>query len=150
VGAALDDGRRVVFKAYQKQWGRSFLVAVGRVQRHLAQRGFACPAPLTEAAEAVPALATAESYLPDPGMTNIAGAKVRAVSAQGLADQIDQCRRLSEPDLQRHPLARVGGGLYPKPPSGCSTSRSERRRPLGLTSWHRRLFRYGTATSSLC
>jgi hypothetical protein len=105
----------VVVKAYQRQWGRSFLEAVGRVQGHLAEAGFPCPHPLVSPGDAGPALATVEDFVPDPGMAALSGDLAMAVSAQGLAAQIEHCRALSEPDLQRHPLGRAGDGLYPQP-----------------------------------
>jgi hypothetical protein len=120
LGVELVDGRRVVVKAYQSQWGRPFLTAVARVQRHLAGAGFPCPRPLAGPSHAGPtdpgpALAAVEAYVPDPGMRVLSGDKAMGISARGLAEQIEQCRTLAEPDLQRHPLQRTADGLYPRP-----------------------------------
>src|SRR3954452_19204835 len=42
-GCVLDDGRRVVLKAYQPRWTPRFLTAARRVQHHLYAAGFPCP-----------------------------------------------------------------------------------------------------------
>jgi Phosphotransferase enzyme family len=115
-GIALDDGRRVVIKAYQRQWGRPFLSAVRRVQEHLAQAGFPCPRPIFGPEPAGPALATVEELVPDRGMRTLATDAEMSSSAQGLARQINLCSGVSEPYLRdQHPLRAPTGRLYPQP-----------------------------------
>lgn len=115
-GVALDDGRRVVIKAYQRQWGLAFLSAVRRVQSHLAEAGFPCPRPILGPEPAGAALATVEELVPDPGMRTLATEAEMAVSAQGLARQVRLCRGLFEPALRdHHPLRAAAGELYPQP-----------------------------------
>ncbi len=115
-GLELEDGRRIVVKAYQARWGSRFLSAVGRVQERLNEARFPCPCPIIGPGLAGPALATAEELLPDPGMRTF-GASEMAPSARGLARQVSLCRGISEPDLGYHPLGTSTGGLYPKPHS---------------------------------
>jgi hypothetical protein len=115
-GVELEDGRRLVLKAYQRQWGLPFLSAVRRVQEHLVGAGFPCPRPILGPAPAGPALATVEAFVPDPGVRTLASEVEMGVSARGLADQIGLCRGLSEPTLRdHHPLRPASGRLYPQP-----------------------------------
>ncbi len=116
-GVELGDGRKVVVKAYQRRWARDFLAAVGRVQRHLAGRGFPCPEALVEGQPIGPALANVEVFLPDPGGRILASSTDMAASAAGLAWQIGLCRGLSEPALDNHPLNAGSGELYAEPHS---------------------------------
>lgn len=114
-GVALHDGRRVVIKAYQSQWGRPFLSAVRRVQEQLAEARFPCPRPVFGPESAGPALATVEELVPDPGMRTFTRSEM-ALSAQGLAAQVARCRDLSEPALRdHHPLSSPQEELYPQP-----------------------------------
>jgi hypothetical protein len=48
-------------KGYQPRWTKTFLSAVSRVQRHLAQNGFTCPAPLAGPAPLGLGMATVET-----------------------------------------------------------------------------------------
>jgi Phosphotransferase enzyme family len=115
-GVVLDDGRRVVIKVYQRQWGMAFLSAVRRVQDHLAEAGFPCPCPVIGPQPAGFALATVEGLVPDPGMRTLASDIEMAVSAQGLAHQVELCRGLSDPALhEQHALRAPFGELYPQP-----------------------------------
>ena len=114
-GVVLDDGRRVVIKAYQSQWGRPFLSAVRRVQERLTEARFPCPRPIFGPEPAGPALATVEELVPDPGMRTLRESEME-LSARGLAAQVALCRGLSELDLRRyHPLRATAGELYPQP-----------------------------------
>jgi hypothetical protein len=116
VGVALEDGRRVVIKAYQRRWGRTFLDAVGRIQEHLAASRFPCPRPILGAAPAGPALATVEQFVPDPGLRTFSTDAEMALSARGLAEQVRLCHELSESALgDLHPLHAPQGELYPQP-----------------------------------
>lgn len=115
-GVELEDGRRAVVKAYQRQWGVPFLSAVHRVQGHLAQAQFPCPRPLMGPGVAGPALATAEEWLPDPGMRTLETEAEMKASASGLARQVEVCLGLSEPALgTQHPLRSPVRELYPQP-----------------------------------
>jgi hypothetical protein len=120
IGLVLDDGERVVLKAYQARWSKAFLDAVGLVQGHLAAAGFCCATPL-RAAEALPEranLVITESWLADPGMEAAAGPRAQQISAVGLARQIDLCRPLGAvAGLQPHPQEQPTSGLYPEPHS---------------------------------
>lgn len=112
----LEDGRHVVIKAYQGQWGIPFLTAVRRVQEHLAKSGFPCPRPIFGPGLAGPALATVEELVTDPGMRALTTDAEMAASARGLARQVALCRGLADPVLvDRHPLRASGGQLYPRP-----------------------------------
>jgi hypothetical protein len=116
LGVAQDDRRRVVIKAYQRQWGLAFLSAVRRVQEHLAEAQFPCPRPILGPEPAGPALATVEELVPDPGMRTLGTAGDMTLSARGLARQVGLCRGLSEPALRgHHPLRAPAGELYPQP-----------------------------------
>jgi hypothetical protein len=112
-GCVLDGGRRVVLKAYQPRWTQRFLEAMRRVQRHLHATGVACPEPIGRVLSVDGVTFVAEAELPDPGI----GALTLRVSAHGLADVVERCRRLEEPDLVAHPLHQRGGDLYPEPHS---------------------------------
>jgi hypothetical protein len=120
IGVELADGERLVLKAYQQRWPKPFLDAVGTVQRHLAGQGFPCAAPVLAATPLPnrPNLVITETWLADPGMTALSGARAQAISAQGLARQIDLCRGLDDlPGLAQHPQAAPAEGLYPEPHS---------------------------------
>lgn len=121
IGVRPDTGPAVVVKAYQERWSKRFLNATQAVQLHLAQRGFPCATPLLSARPLTserPNLAVAETWLPDPGMCAPTDVGARAVSAAGLARQIDWCRDLPElSGLEDHPLRRPAKGLYPEPHS---------------------------------
>ena len=114
-GLRLHDGRSVVVKAYQDRWRADFLGAVGRVQEHLSQTGFPCPRPVAGPERAGAALATAETFVLDPGMRVFGTPEEMAASAAGLSRQIDLCRGLDEPNLAPHPLDTSSGALYPEP-----------------------------------
>lgn len=116
-GVKLEGGLRIVVKAYQERWGERFLAGVGSVQGHLFGWNFPCPEPLVGVTHAGPALATAEAFLPDPGMRALESATEMKVSATGLAQLVSLCRSLSEPRLAEHPLQSLEGDLYPKPHS---------------------------------
>ncbi|MDX6728141.1 MAG: hypothetical protein QOK49_2946, partial [Baekduia sp.] len=64
-GARLDDGRRVVVKAFQPQESAQTLEAVQRVQKHLHHEGFPCPAPLAGPHALVNGVAVAEDFVDD-------------------------------------------------------------------------------------
>jgi hypothetical protein len=64
-GLRLDDGRRVVVKAFQPQESAQTLEAVQRIQERLHREGFPCPAPLAGPAALVNGLAVAEEVVDD-------------------------------------------------------------------------------------
>jgi hypothetical protein len=120
IGVELANGERFVLKAYQERWPKAFLDAVGTVQRHLAGHGFPCAAPVLAATPLPhrPNLVITETWLADPGMTALGGSGAQAISAQGLARQIELCRGLDDVSgLAHHPLAEPSEGLYPEPHS---------------------------------
>ena len=84
-GVELDDGRRVVLKAYPRSRPPEFLDAATRVQRHLAAEGFPCPRPLVAPAPFGDGFGVLEEFLdaghePDPHEP-----EVRAEMARTLA-----------------------------------------------------------------
>ena len=64
----LEDGGRAVLKLHAPIVGERFLIAVQRVQRHLAASGFPCPRPLAPPSRLGDRLVTAETLL-DAGET---------------------------------------------------------------------------------
>jgi hypothetical protein len=116
VGVVLADGRQAVMKGYQPRWTKTFLSAVSRVQRHLAQNGFTCPAPLAGPAPLGLGMASVETLLADPGPTPVR-ADLMPVSAAGLARVVALCRPQDATGLAPHPLDSPAGGLYPEPHS---------------------------------
>lgn len=111
-GLRLDNGSSVVVKVLPPRWSVEFLEAVQRVQSALWSAGFPCPRPL--ALLDWPALV--ESLLPDPGAQRPAPS-LSAVSAAGLARQIELCRGLDGSGLEQHPLRDPGMGVFPEPHS---------------------------------
>jgi hypothetical protein len=66
-GVVLHDGRRVVIKAYQSQWGRPFLSAVRRVQERLSEARFPCPRPIFGPSRPDRLWPPSRSWYPTPG-----------------------------------------------------------------------------------
>ena len=62
------------------------------------------------------ALALVETFLPDPGAVSIVP-EMLAVSAAGLARQIELCAALDGRALAAHPLRARASALYPEPHS---------------------------------
>ena len=90
----LGDGARAVLKLHAPVAGVRFLLAVQRVQRHLATAGFPCPRPLAPPVPFGDRLMTAEAYL-DAGETPDAREPgTRAAMAAGLARLVVLCRPL--------------------------------------------------------
>jgi Phosphotransferase enzyme family len=116
-GLQLADGRSVVLKAYQARWERSFLAAVQRVQRGLAERGFPCPTPLAGPLAVGGGWATVESFLPDPGQSLPRDAEGVEASASALVRLLQLAHGLPQDDLDRHPFRFADGELYPTPHS---------------------------------
>jgi Ser/Thr protein kinase RdoA (MazF antagonist) len=116
IGCELVDGRRVIVKGYQPRWTPTFLGAVKRVQRYLHASGFPCPEPLDAEVCVGSAVMLAESVLPDPGVGSF-GVRSRDVLAAALAELVERCRDLDEPDLAEHPLRRAFSGAFPEPHS---------------------------------
>jgi hypothetical protein len=120
IGLTLADGHSVVLKAYQPRWSKVFLDAIGTVQGNLAGQGFPCATPVLAATPLSQRqnLVIAETWLPDPGMTALDGPKARAISARGLARQIELSRESGDlVALREHPMAEPSEGLYPEPHS---------------------------------
>ena len=116
IGVELDDGRKVVVKAYQPRWRAGFLRAVADAQRSLERTGFPCPKPIAGPVRLLSAHALIESHVPDPGQ-GAPNAAMLAVSARGLAGQIERCRGLVLDGLSPHPMDGEHDGLYPTPHS---------------------------------
>jgi Ser/Thr protein kinase RdoA (MazF antagonist) len=115
-GVQLDDGRGVVLKALPPRYPAPFLVAVQRVQRHLAASGFPCPEPVAGPLAIGRGLALVETLLPDPGWRAPRPEHV-GLSAAGLAQVVARCRDLDSAGLAPHPLDAPGDALYPEPHS---------------------------------
>jgi hypothetical protein len=116
-GCVLDDGQRVVLKAYQPRWTPRFLAAVRRVQHHLYVSGFPCPEPIGDVTIVDGTTFVAEAELVDPGWDSGANAARPDVSATGLCELVRLCSTLDEPDLAEHPLRVPHDGPFPEPHS---------------------------------
>ena len=121
LGVRLKSGADVVIKAYQDRWSESFLSAIQIGEERVAEGGIPCPRPLfgpTPMDPARPNLAVVETWLPDPGMRSGGSDAARAVSARGLARQIELCIDLPGSErLLVHPLRSPDAQLYPTPHS---------------------------------
>jgi hypothetical protein len=118
LGLALDDGRRVVLKAYQPRWTPDFLHGVREVQGTLRRRGFPCPRPLSRPAPVGPGLATVDGWLDDPGTVRWPAHRgLLDASATGLARLVGLCRDLDPGLVSPHPMTTPPGRLYPEPHS---------------------------------
>lgn len=116
IGCRLDDGRELVVKGYQPRWTPPFLAAVKRIQTALHAQGYPCPRPLEAELRVGDATLLVESVLPDPGVSPLTEATRDALST-GLADLIERCRVLDEPDLDAHPLRVPFDGPFREPHS---------------------------------
>ena len=116
VGCRLMDGRELVLKGYQPRWTPEFLSAVKRVQSHLHDSGFPCPAPIGEPLRVAGAVVLAEHVLVDPGLTAASEAAILP-SASGLATVVDLCKSQHEPALALHPLRSPHDDVFPEPHS---------------------------------
>lgn len=117
IGCHLEDGRRVVLKAYQPRWTPPFLRAVKRVQAQLHHAGYPCPRPIDCEMSVAGATVVAEEVLPDPGVGTVTSPRAMSASAGGLAALIDRCRDIREPALTLHPLRATTVGVFPEPHS---------------------------------
>lgn len=117
-GLRLDDGSDVVVKVHQPRWSAPFLRRASAVQAACSDAGLPAPRPLYGPLPCGTGLATVESYLEDPGVTEPTP-DLMEVSAAGLAAVIDVCRDLYQSwDLDvPEPLAWRPGQLYPGPHS---------------------------------
>ena len=116
-GCVLDDGRRVVVKAYQPRWTPTFLAAVRRVQQHLHTAGFPCPGVIGDVTIVDGTTFVAESELADPGWDTGANSAGPDVSASGLWELVRLCSTLDEPDLVNSPLRPAYDGPFREPHS---------------------------------
>lgn len=162
MGVRLDDGRRVVVKAYQRRWTSTFLAAVVAVQRSLAAGGFPCAMPLTDPSPIGAGFATVDTFLDDPGPV-VPEPSDLAVSAAALAEVVDRVAGAEADVLRVHPL-QGAGSLYPEPHSPlfdfvataagaewidalARTARAARDEPAGVevvahTDWSARNLRF--------
>ena len=100
----------------------TLLDIVQAVKRHLADRGFPCPAPIlppTELERGSDHWVTVESWIADPGMRPFSGHGDLVASAATLADQVRLCRStgIDVSGLNSQPLHQEAGSLYPEPHS---------------------------------
>jgi len=116
IGCHLDDRRDVVVKGYQPRWTPPFLAAVKRIQSALHAQGYPCPRPLDVELAVGDATFLVESVLPDPGTSPLTES-TRDALATGLADLVERCRALDEPDLAAHPLRVPFDGPFREPHS---------------------------------
>ena len=123
VGLQLANGTQCVLKAYQPRWSRVLLEAAHRVQGHLANGGFPCPVPLTGPHPLGLGWATVDHLCPDPGQGPLSP-EMMAVSAHGLAEQINRCKELNESGFADHPFQAAPGELYSEPHSPMFDFRS--------------------------
>ncbi len=115
-GVVLDDGSRVVVKAYQPQWSATFLGAVVEAQRALAGAGLPCPEPLAGPTAIGDGLATADGYLTDPGQPPSFGRAEMLASVRCLERLVATAPWVE--GLREHPMRPSDeGGLYPRPHS---------------------------------
>jgi hypothetical protein len=106
----------VVLKGYQPRWTPPFLAAVKRIQVALHVQGYPCARPLDVELRVGDATMLVESVLPDPGKSYLTDA-TRDALATGLADLVERCRTLDEPDLALHPLQVPFDGPFREPHS---------------------------------
>lgn len=116
IGCHLDDGRDVVVKGYQPRWTPRFLGAVKRIQSALHAQGYPCPRPLDVELSVGDAAMLVESVLPDPGASPLTET-TRDSLATGLADLVERCRGMDEPDVALHPLRVPFDGPFREPHS---------------------------------
>ena len=138
LGLRLADGRSVVLKAYQPRWELTFLRAVQRVQRAVAQRGFPCPTPMAEPVAIGAGWATIESLLPDPGPRLFLDDGSLELSSAGLVRLIDAAARSAHDDLELHPFRIAHGDLYPTPHSPIFDLASTGQGAEWIDEWARR------------
>lgn len=94
-GLRLRDGRRVVVKLYRTGTGPARVAAAQNVQRHLAERGFPAPLPLSGPVETPAGLMTAETLLDRGAPEDPHDPEIRRGMASALAEMVDLCRPLS-------------------------------------------------------
>ncbi len=116
VGLRLDNGSKVVVKAFQPRWSEVFLRAVQQAQGALSLSVFPCPRPISKPLDLLIGRVLIETYLPDPGRQPTTPTMLH-VSAAGLAAQIKLCRELDGSDLRPHPMDADLDALNPKPHS---------------------------------
>ena len=105
-GVELADGRQVVVKAFQPNFGAGYLRAVQDLQTALADAGLPAPRPLIGPLPLGAGLATAETMLPRPPSADGHDPAVRALLAAGLARFIVKASAfVDHPGLADHPLA---------------------------------------------
>jgi hypothetical protein len=115
-GCVLENGDRVVLKAYQPRWTPRFLAAVRRVQHHLHGAAFPCPEVIGDVTIVDGTTFVTEAELPDPGWDDRTSDRPD-VSAAGLCELVRLCSTLDEPDLLAHPLRVPHDGPFPEPHS---------------------------------
>ena len=101
-GVRLDDGRRVVVKVHRADAERGHLLAVARVQEHLAGADFPSPRPLLGPTPLARGLAVVETLLDDGCWADPHRPAVRHAMAASLVRLVELCRPLAGlPGLSR-------------------------------------------------
>jgi len=115
----LADGREAAIKVHQPDRSTAFLVDVQTVQRTVVEAGVAAPLPLVPPAPIRPGgpLATADSFVADPGLTDGRAPGAARAAATALAVATRATRRLPSTTIAAHPMHTPEGQLYPTPHS---------------------------------
>jgi Ser/Thr protein kinase RdoA (MazF antagonist) len=96
-GVRLDDGRRVVVKAFQPRESAEALAAAQGVQAHLHREGFPCPEPLAAPSALVDGLATSERLVDDGAVRDTHDPACRRLMAEALAWHLELTRACGAP-----------------------------------------------------
>ena len=94
-GVRLDDGRRVVVKAFRREADVAHLAAVQHVKTALGDQGFPAPRPLAGPAPLARGVAIAEALLDDGAWADAHDPSARRAVAAGLADLVARARPLA-------------------------------------------------------
>ena len=115
----LADGREAAIKVHQPDRSTAFLVDVQTVQRTVVEAGVAAPLPLVPPAPIRPGgpLATADSFVADPGLTDGRAPGAARAAAIALAVATRATRHLPSTTIAAHPMHTPAGQLYPTPHS---------------------------------
>jgi hypothetical protein len=122
-GVQLDDGRCVVVKVRPPPesnpclpFDRVSLEEIVAVQRHLADAGYPCPAPVLGPVQLARGLATVEAYLAAGEARNAHDPHIRGLLAAGLHEHMAKLEPLVRRTKSRH-FAVPGDRLFPQPHS---------------------------------
>ena len=115
----LADGREAAIKVHQPDRSTAFLVDVQTVQRTVVEAGVAAPLPLVPPAPIRPGgpLATADSFVADPGLTDGRAPVRRGRRRSPSPSRRRATRHLPSTTIAAHPMHTPAGQLYPTPHS---------------------------------